>query len=80
MSCTYCTCLVKQANKVMAILWFSQPLSLALGMTGLAHCLVKQARVHYGVHSGRIYMEVLQSLVPMTRGFNNEPILFPLFS
>ena len=26
-------------------------------MTGyLAHCLVKQARVHYGVHSGRIHM------------------------
>ena len=38
---------------------FSQPLSLALGMTDLAHCLVKQARVHYGVHSGRIHMEVL---------------------
>ena len=25
-------------------------------------------------------MEVLQSLVPMTIGFNNKPILFPLFS
>ena len=25
---------------------------LALGMTGyLAHCLVKQARVHYGIHA-----------------------------
>ena len=33
----------------------SQPLSPALWMTGFfAHCLVKQARVYYGVHFGRI--------------------------
>ena len=25
-------------------------------MTDLAHCLVKQARVHYGIHSGRIHI------------------------
>ena len=27
-----------------------------------------------------VYMEVLQSLVPMTMGFNNKPCLFSLFS
>ena len=38
----------KTIKKSDGNLWFSQPLSLALGMTDLAHCLVKQARVHYG--------------------------------
>ena len=28
----------------------------------------------------RLHMEVLQSLVPMTMGFNNKPCLFSLFS